>query len=150
MGIIYLGKHDDRDLYQLIIKMYNDIAKIIAVNKLLQMPNYYLMQECLEKIAFLDVEQIDMLEYDINKVEPITYCLQPLLAVEVLLGIGVIITIYMQPSKSDALSGLIQGSTNDTFFSKNKSRTKEAVLVKLTVLFMALFAINTIVLNLIK
>ena len=73
-----------------------------------------------------------------------------LLVFEVLLGLGVIITIYMQPSKSDALSGLIQGSTNDTFFSKNKSRTKEAVLVKLTVMFMALFAINTIVLNLIK
>lgn len=73
-----------------------------------------------------------------------------LLVLEVLLGIGVIITIYMQPSKSDALSGLIQGSTNDTFFSKNKSRTKEAILVRLTVIFMALFAINTIVLNLIK
>ena len=73
-----------------------------------------------------------------------------LLGFEVLLGLIVIITIYMQPSKSDALSGLIQGSTNDTFFSKNKSRTKEAVLVKLTVMFMALFAINTIVLNLIK
>ena len=73
-----------------------------------------------------------------------------LLALEVLLGIGVVITIYMQPSKSDALSGLIQGSTNDTFFSKNKSRTKEAILVRLTVLFAALFAINTFVLNLIK
>ncbi|WP_160687369.1 preprotein translocase subunit SecG [Clostridium sp. C2-6-12] len=73
-----------------------------------------------------------------------------LLVLEVLLGIGVVITIYMQPSKSDALSGLIQGSTNDTFFSKNKSRTKEAILIRLTVLFMALFAINTIVLNLIK
>ena len=73
-----------------------------------------------------------------------------LLGFEVLLGLVVVITIYMQPSKSDALSGLIQGSTNDTFFSKNKSRTKEAVLVKLTVMFMALFAINTIVLNLVK
>ena len=73
-----------------------------------------------------------------------------LLGFEVLLGLVVIITIYMQPSKSDALSGLIQGSTNDTFFSKNKSRTKEVVLVRLTVMFMALFAINTIVLNLIK
>jgi preprotein translocase subunit SecG len=73
-----------------------------------------------------------------------------LLGFEVLLGLVVVITIYMQPSKSDALSGLIQGSTNDTFFSKNKSRTKEAVLVKLIVMFMALFAINTIVLNLIK
>ena len=73
-----------------------------------------------------------------------------LLVLEVLLGLGVIVTIYMQPSKSDALSGLIQGSTNDTFFSKNKSRTKESILIRLTVMFMALFAINTIVLNLIK
>ena len=57
-----------------------------------------------------------------------------LMVLEVLLGLGVIITIYMQPSKADALSGLIQGATKDTFFSKNKARTKEVVLVRLTVL----------------
>ena len=73
-----------------------------------------------------------------------------LLVFEVLLGVAVVITIFMQPSKADALSGLIQGSTQETFFSKNKSRTKEVILVRLTVMFMALFAINTIVLNLIK
>ena len=73
-----------------------------------------------------------------------------LLVFEVLLGIGVIVSIFMQPSKSDALSGLIQGSTQETFFSKNKSRTKEVILVRLTVMFMALFAINSIVLNLVK
>ena len=73
-----------------------------------------------------------------------------LLIFEVLFGLGVVITIFMQPSKADALSGLIQGSTQETFFSKNKSRTKEVILVRLTVMFMALFAINTIVLNLIK
>ena len=73
-----------------------------------------------------------------------------LLGFEVFLGICVTVVIFMQPSKSDALSGLIQGSTQDTFFSKNKSRTKEVILVRLTVMFMALFAINTIVLNLIK
>ena len=73
-----------------------------------------------------------------------------LLAFEVLLGLGVVVTIFMQPSKSDALSGLVQGSTQESFFSKNKSRTKEVILVRLTVMFMALFAINTIVLNLIK
>ena len=73
-----------------------------------------------------------------------------LLVFEVLFGLGVIVTIFMQPSKSDALSGLIQGSTQETFFSKNKSRTKEVILVRLTVMFMALFAINSIVLNLIK
>ena len=73
-----------------------------------------------------------------------------LLAFEAILGICVIVVIFLQPSKSDALSGLIQGSTQETFFSKNKSRTKEVILVRLTVMFMALFAINSIVLNLIK
>lgn len=73
-----------------------------------------------------------------------------LMVLEVLLGLGVIITIYMQPSKADALSGLIQGATNDTFFSKNKSRTKEVVLVRLTILLSILFAINTLLINLIK
>lgn len=56
----------------------------------------------------------------------------------------------MQPSKADALSGLIQGATKDTFFSKNKARTKEVVLVRLTVLFSILFAVNTVLVNLIK
>lgn len=73
-----------------------------------------------------------------------------LLVIEALLGLGVIITIFMQPSKADALSGLIQGSTKDTFFSKNKSRTKEVILVRLTVIFMALFAVNTVILNILK
>lgn len=73
-----------------------------------------------------------------------------LMVLEVLLGLGVIITIYMQQSKADALSGLIQGATKDTFFSKNKARTKEVVLVRLTVLFSILFAVNTVVVNLIK
>ncbi|AQR97536.1 MULTISPECIES: preprotein translocase subunit SecG [Clostridium] len=72
------------------------------------------------------------------------------MAFEVLLGLGIIISVYMQPSKADALSGLIQGTAKDTFFAKNKSRTKEVILVRLTVIFSALFAINTIVLNLIK
>lgn len=70
--------------------------------------------------------------------------------IEVLLGLVILITVYMQPSKADALSGLIQGGAKDTFFAKNKSRTKEVILVRLTILFSALFAINTIVLNLIK
>ena len=43
-----------------------------------------------------------------------------LLAFEVLLGLGVIVTIYMQPSKSDALSGLIQGSTQEYILFKKQ------------------------------
>lgn len=72
-----------------------------------------------------------------------------LFVVEAILGLVVIVSILMQPSKSDALSGLIQGSNNDTFFSRNKSRTREVMLERVTVIGMLLFAINTIVLNLI-
>ena len=68
-----------------------------------------------------------------------------LLVLEVILGIIIVVSVLMQPSKSDALSGLIQGSNNDTFFSRNKSRTKEVMLERVTVVAMLLFAINTIV-----
>lgn len=73
-----------------------------------------------------------------------------LLVSEALIGLVVIVSILMQPSKSDALSGLVQGSKNETFFSRNKSRTKEVMLARVTIISMLLFAINTIALNLIK
>ncbi len=73
-----------------------------------------------------------------------------LLVIDIILGLIVIVTIFMQPSKADALSGLIQGGSNDTFYSKNKSRTKEVILIRLTSVSMILFAINTTILNLIK
>ncbi|NLL30128.1 MAG: preprotein translocase subunit SecG [Clostridiales bacterium] len=72
-----------------------------------------------------------------------------LLVLQVVLGIIVIVSVLLQPSKSDALSGLIQGSKTETFFQKNKARTRESFLLKLTIIAMALFAINTLVLNII-
>jgi len=56
--------------------------------------------------------------------------------------------VLMQPSKADGLKGFITGGS-ETFFSKNKSRTKEALLVKLTVVTAILFAITTIALNIV-
>ena len=72
-----------------------------------------------------------------------------LLVVEIILGLVVVVSILMQPSKSDALSGLIQGSNNETFFSKNKARTKEVMLERLTVIGMIVFVGLIIALNLI-
>lgn len=72
-----------------------------------------------------------------------------LLVLEAVLGLVIIISVLLQPSKTDALSGLIQGSRTETFFSKNKAKTKEAMLLRLTIITMALFAVNTIALNLI-
>ena len=72
-----------------------------------------------------------------------------LLIVEVILGLIVVVSVLMQKSKADALSGLIQGSNNDTFYSKNKARTKEVMLQRLTIISSVLFAINTLALNMI-
>ncbi|MEG0238240.1 MAG: preprotein translocase subunit SecG [Clostridium sp.] len=72
-----------------------------------------------------------------------------LFVVEAILGLVIIVSILMQPSKSDALSGLIQGSNNDTFFSRNKSRTREVMLERTTVISMLLFVVNTMALNMI-
>ncbi|ASW43388.1 preprotein translocase subunit SecG [Clostridium isatidis] len=72
-----------------------------------------------------------------------------LLVLQIILGIIIIVSVLLQPSKSDALSGLIQGSKTETFFSKNKVRTREAFLLKVTIIAMALFAINTLALNII-
>ena len=73
-----------------------------------------------------------------------------LFVLEAILGLIVVGSILMQKSKADALSGLIQGSKNETFFAKNKGRTKEALLAKVTMISMLLFVINTIALNVVK
>ena len=58
-----------------------------------------------------------------------------LLVVEVILGLIVIVSILMQPSKSDALSGLVQGSKNETFYAKNKSKNKGSNVRKINSYF---------------
>lgn len=72
-----------------------------------------------------------------------------LFVLQIILGIIVVASILLQKSKADALSGLVQGSNNETFFSKNKGKTKESLLVKITVVSMILFALNTIALNMV-
>ena len=72
-----------------------------------------------------------------------------LFGIEIVLGLIVIVSVLMQKIKADALSGLVQGSKNETFFSKNKGRTKDALLAKITMISMLLFAINTVVLNIV-
>ncbi len=68
------------------------------------------------------------------------------IASELILAIAMIVVVLLQPSKADGLKGFVTGTT-ETFFSKNKSRTKEAFLSKLTVLVAILLAVNTLALN---
>ncbi len=72
-----------------------------------------------------------------------------LIVVEFILAISMIALVLMQQSKSDGLKGLTGGGAQESFFSKNRGRTGEAFLKKLTVFVAILFAINTIAMNLI-
>ncbi|MCF0143486.1 MAG: preprotein translocase subunit SecG [Parasporobacterium sp.] len=62
--------------------------------------------------------------------------------------VSVILTvaIVFQQSKSSGLSGAIGGGS-DTYFSKNKNRTREGKLVKITTIAAIVFFIAAIVLN---
>ena len=71
-----------------------------------------------------------------------------LFVVEVILALILMVSVLMQPSKSDGFKGLVQGAS-DTFFSKNKKRSKEALLYKITIFSAVAFAINTLILYLV-
>ncbi|MCY6371081.1 preprotein translocase subunit SecG [Clostridium ganghwense] len=71
-----------------------------------------------------------------------------LIAVQVIVAIALIITVLKQPGKTDGFN--LVSSGNETFFSKNKTKTYESVLAKSTVILSIIFAAVTIVLNLLK
>jgi preprotein translocase subunit SecG len=52
-----------------------------------------------------------------------------LIVLDVILAVALMTCVLLQPSKSDGLKGLLAGN-NESFFSKNKARTKEALLFK--------------------
>lgn len=67
---------------------------------------------------------------------------------QVLSGLAVTVVVLMQSGKSAGLSGAIAGGA-DTFFSKGKAKTWDAKLAKSTKWFVLVFAVLTLVLNLI-
>jgi preprotein translocase subunit SecG len=72
-----------------------------------------------------------------------------LVVLQIIASIAIIVSVMMQPSKSNGLSGLIAGSS-DTFFAKNKTKTFESMLARVTVVAAIFFAITTVMLNIVK
>lgn len=71
--------------------------------------------------------------------------LQYVLAIVIiLLSIGITVLVMLQESKQEGLSGAIAGAA-DSFFGKNKGRTIEAKLVKLTKVAAAIFFVLALV-----
>ena len=61
-----------------------------------------------------------------------------------IVSVIIIILVLMQESKAE-LSGAISGGAADSFFGKNKGRTSEARLRRLTVIFGSVFGVLTLV-----
>ncbi|MDD3224931.1 MAG: preprotein translocase subunit SecG [Clostridium sp.] len=62
-----------------------------------------------------------------------------LIILQIIFAIVIIVSILMQPSKMDGVINLFSGAT-DTFYAHNKSKTREARLAKVTIVFSILFA----------
>lgn len=61
-----------------------------------------------------------------------------------IVSVIIIVLVMLQESKAE-LSGAISGGAADSFFGKNKGRTKEAKLRKLTVIFGSVSSVLTLV-----
>lgn len=74
-----------------------------------------------------------------------------IMVLQVIVAIALIAVVMVQPSKTNGLSGLVAGgSSAESFYSKNKGRTSEAMLIKVTSVLAAIFAGLCIAQNLVK
>lgn len=65
----------------------------------------------------------------------------------VIICIALVVVVLMQEGKSAGLSGAISGAA-DTYWGKNKGRSMEGALLKITKVLAALFIVISLVLNL--
>lgn len=70
-----------------------------------------------------------------------------LIVLHIIISFAVIGIIMAQPAKVEGLSSAISGGVSETFFGRNKSRTFEVKMQKLTTVVMVLFVVTTIALG---
>lgn len=68
-----------------------------------------------------------------------------LIVIHVIISLILIVTVLMQHGKQQGLSGAIAGGA-ETFFGKNKGRTIDAILKKVTAVVAILFVASSIAL----
>ena len=69
------------------------------------------------------------------------------LAIYLVICIALIVVATMQTKDSQGASGTITGSSTNNFYEKNKGRTKEGKLKRLTIILGILFVVFAIVLG---
>lgn len=66
---------------------------------------------------------------------------------QIVLSVALVFVVLLQQSRRQGLSGAISGAA-DTFLSKNKAKSFDAMLAKITVVVAVIFLVVTLVLNL--
>ena len=72
-----------------------------------------------------------------------------LIIVDIILALGVIILVMLQRKDDQGMSGAITGASANNFLDKNKGRTKEGKLKRMTIIFSIALAVVTVVLNMV-
>ena len=67
----------------------------------------------------------------------------------IVIAVALIVVVLFQTGKDAGLSGSIGGEKSDSFFGKNKGRTKNAILAKITTLLAVLFLITSLILSIV-
>ena len=71
-----------------------------------------------------------------------------LIVAQVVIAVVLVASVLLQPSKTEGFGNVLSGSV-DTFYSKNKPKTAETVLARVTIGSAVLFAAVAIALNLV-
>ncbi len=67
--------------------------------------------------------------------------------IQLIACVALVVIVLMQSGKSAGLSGAIGGGSGDTFLAKNKAKTLDARLARLTKWVAAVFIVLTLVLD---
>lgn len=65
----------------------------------------------------------------------------------VISAVAIVGLVMAQPSKNQGLSGLITGGSNENYFAKNKVKTKEKTMARMTIVAAVIFLASVVGLN---
>ena len=72
-----------------------------------------------------------------------------LIVIVIVLGLGEVLLVMMQRNDDQGMSSTITGAAANNYLDKNKGRTKEGKLKKMTIIFGIAFAVAIIALNIV-
>ncbi|XP_055602238.1 mediator of RNA polymerase II transcription subunit 24 [Uranotaenia lowii] len=89
LGVVYVGKFEDPEMFAMLTKKSDRINNLTVASGFVAPTigqKNVTINDYLRKLALIDSDSLEMKEFDGKGVEPITYCMQPLIAIDILLN----------------------------------------------------------------